>query len=743
MPLFQYGGNHTQAPGLPASRDCTMPRNNHLLPTTKASLPAGAPSEAAGAAVDPGDSALYLNRELSQLQFNIRVLDQALDPSTPLLERLKFLLIFSRNMDEFFEIRVAGLKSQIAFDHELIGADGMAPGRVLAAISEVAHRQIERQYAILNERILPELATYGIRIVRRHEWTSRQSQWVRHHFRHEVAPLVTPIGLDPTHPFPLLVNKSLNFIVQLEGVDAFGRDSGMAIVPAPRVLPRLVRLPAEVCDGGDNYVLLSSIIHAHVDELFAGMQVLGCYQFRLTRNADLSLDPEDVEDLALALRGELASRRFGDAVRLEVADNCPRNLIDFLLERFALTPAELYEVNGPVNLARLFAIAREAVFPQLQYPPFTPSLPRPLKNAEDLFQVIGRQDVLLLHPYESFAPVVDLLRQAANDPNVLTIKQTLYRTGATSEIANVLVEAARAGKEVTAVVELRARFDEESNLSLAARLQQAGATVIYGVVGVKTHAKLMLIQRREGGELVRYAHLGTGNYHTGNARLYTDYSLLTSDPALCEDAHKLFSQLTGMGKELPMKKLVHAPFTLKKSLLDWIAAEATHAQAGRPARIILKINALTDARMIRALYRAAVAGVQIDLIVRGMCCLRPGVAGISDKIRVRSVIGRFLEHSRIYWFANGGEPRVYLASADLMERNLDRRVEAAFPVEGKKLQQRIERDLQLYLDDNASASLLQPDGQYLRARPAATQARCSVQQVLLEKLCGAGVGSAG
>ncbi|KZC41803.1 UNVERIFIED_ORG: RNA degradosome polyphosphate kinase, partial [Rhodanobacter sp. FW104-R5] len=556
---------------------------------------------------DLGDSRLYIHRELSQLQFNIRVLDQALDERTPLLERLKFLLIFSANMDEFFEIRVAGLKGQIALDHEMIGPDGIPPKRALAEISEIAHRQIARQYAILNERILPELATYGIRIVRRTQWTHKQKMWVRRYFREEVAPLVTPIGLDPTHPFPLLVNKSLNFIVRLDGVDAFGRDSGLAIVPAPRVLPRLIRLPLEICEGGDNYVLLSSIIHAHAEELFPGMDVLGCYQFRLTRNADLTLDPEDVEDLALALRGELYSRRFGDAVRLEVADNCPKELTDYLLKQFGLNESEMYEVNGPVNLARLFRIANNVSYPRLQYPPFTPSLPKTLLHAEDLFQVIGRQDVLLLHPYESFAPVVDLLRQAAKDPQVLAIKQTLYRTNANSEIVDALVDAARAGKEVTAVVELRARFDEESNLTLASRLQQAGAMVIYGVVGIKTHAKLMLIQRREGSELVRYAHLGTGNYHTGNARLYTDYSLLTSDEALCEDVHKLFSQLTGMGKVMHMKKLLHAPFTLKKALLELIARETVHAVAGKPAQIILKINALTEPKVIRALYKASIA----------------------------------------------------------------------------------------------------------------------------------------
>jgi polyphosphate kinase len=657
---------------------------------------------------DLSDKAHYIHRELSQLQFNNRVLEQALDERTPLLERLKFLLIFSSNMDEFFEIRVAGLKSQLAFGHEIVGPDGIPPKQALTEISEIAHRQIARQYSILNERLLPELDRHGIRIVRRENWTLAQKRWVQRYFRQEVAPMMTPIGLDPTHPFPLLVNKSLNFIVELEGVDAFGRDSGLAILPAPRVLPRIMRLPDEVCEGGENYVLLSSIIHAHADELFPGMEVRGCYQFRLTRNADLTIDPEEMDDLARALRGELSSRRFGDAVRLEVADNCPKKLTDYLLKQFGLTEAELYEVNGPVNLTRLFGIVTRSQSPHLQYPPFVPAIPKALKKAEDLFQVIGKQDVLLLHPYESFAPVVDL------------------------------VEAARAGKEVIAVVELRARFDEESNLSLAQRLQQAGAVVIYGVVDVKTHAKMILIQRREGGKLQRYAHLGTGNYHSGNARLYTDYSLLTSDAALCEDVHKMFSQLTGMGKLLKMKKLLHAPFTLKKSLLDLIGRETAHAEAGKPARMIIKINALTDAKMIRALYKASIAGVKVDLLVRGMCCLRPGIAGVSQNIRVRSIVGRFLEHSRVYWFANDGDERMYLASADLMERNLDRRVETGFPIEDKKLRQRIRKELDLYLCDNTTTWELQTDGSYARLQPSDGQPVHDVQQQLLEKYCGVG-----
>ena len=693
-------------------------------------------------AVDLNDKAYYIHREISQLQFNNRVLEQALDERTPLMERLKFLLIFSSNMDEFFEIRVAGLKSQLAFGHEIAGPDGIPPRQALAEISEIAHRQITRQYAILNERLLPELDKHGIRIVRRESWSSAQKRWVQRYFRQEVAPMMTPIGLDPTHPFPLLVNKSLNFIVELEGVDAFGRDSGLAILPAPRVLPRIMRLPDDVCEGGENYVLLSSIIHAHADELFPGMEVLGCYQFRLTRNADLTIDPEEMDDLARALRGELSSRRFGDAVRLEVADNCPKTLTDYLLKQFGLTEAELYEVNGPVNLTRLFGIVSRSQNPSLQYPPFVPAIPKALKKAEDLFQVINKQDVLLIHPYESFSTVVDLVRQAAKDPAVLTIEQTLYRTGANSEIVDALVEAARAGKEVITVVELRARFDEESNLSLATRLQQAGAVVIYGVVDVKTHAKLILIQRREGQKLQRYAHLGTGNYHSGNARLYTDYSFLTSDAALCEDVHKLFSQLTGMGKLLKMKKLLHAPFTLKKSLLDMIARETAHAEAGKPAQIIIKVNALTDAKMIRALYKASSAGVKIDMIIRGVCCLRPGIPGVSQNIRVRSIVGRFLEHSRAYWFANDGDEVLYLASADLMERNLDRRVETAFPIEDRKLRQRIRKDLDVYLSDNTTAWLLQPDGQYIRLHPADSQTPHDVQQQLLEKYCGAGAPAA-
>ncbi|MEK1952839.1 polyphosphate kinase 1 [Pseudomonas sp. YNh] len=718
-------------PDLPPAPEPEPVEEQVAEPVAAAPAPAPAP-----AITVPGldDSSLYIHRELSQLQFNIRVLEQALDENYPLLERLKFLLIFSSNLDEFFEIRVAGLKKQINFAREQAGADGLQPHQALARISELVHIEVERQYAILNDVLLPELEKHQIRFIRRRYWTPKLKTWVRRYFRDEIAPIITPIGLDPTHPFPLLVNKSLNFIVELEGVDAFGRDSGLAIIPAPRLLPRVIRVPEEVGGPGANYVFLSSMIHAHADDLFQGMKVKGCYQFRLTRNADLALDSEEVDDLARALRGELFSRRYGDAVRLEVADTCPKHLSDYLLKQFSLSESELYQVNGPVNLTRLFSITGLDSHPELQYTPFTPAIPKLLVNADNIFSVISKQDILLMHPFESFTPVVDLLRQAAKDPHVLAVRQTLYRSGANSEIVDALVDAARNGKEVTAVIELRARFDEESNLQMASRLQAAGAVVIYGVVGFKTHAKMMLILRREQGEIVRYAHLGTGNYHAGNARLYTDYSLLTSDDALTEDVGKLFSQLIGMGKTLRMKKLLHAPFTLKKGMLDMIARETQFALEGKPAHIIAKFNSLTDAKVIKALYKANQSGVKIDLVVRGMCCLRPGIPGVSHNIQVRSIIGRFLEHTRVFYFLNGGEEQIYLSSADWMERNLDKRVETCFPVEGKKLLLRVKKELEGYLTDNTHAWTLQPDGRYVRITPTGNQNPRSAQATLLERL---------
>ncbi|MBB1487997.1 polyphosphate kinase 1 [Oceanospirillum sp. D5] len=677
---------------------------------------------------------LYINRELSHLQFNIRVLEQALDTSHPLLNRLMFLLIFSSNLDEFFEIRVAGLMRQVAFSREKSEADGLMPQDVLRQISDICHAEIERQYSILNDQLIPAMEEEGIGFLRRTDWSKAQAAWVADFFHNQIQPIISPIGLDPSHPFPRLVNKSLNFIVALEGKDAFGREGGLAIIPAPRSLPRLIRVPDEISKEGDNFVFLSSMIHAHAEELFPGMKVKGCYQFRLTRNADMIVDPEEVSDLASALRGELLSRRYGDAVRLEVVDNCPEALINVLLEQFGLTEQELYKVNGPVNLTRLMAVMGEVDRPNLMYPPFTPGTAKPLRRGNSILEAMSQNDILLQHPFESFTPIIDLLREAARDPDVLAIKQTLYRTGSDSEIVDALVDAARNGKEVTVVVELRARFDEADNLQLASRLQEAGAVVIYGVVAYKTHAKMMHIVRREGNNIRHYAHLGTGNYHAKTAKLYTDYSFLTSDSHLCEDVHKVFLQLSGMGKTLNMKKLLHAPFTLQKTLVEKIDREIELAQQGKPARLIFKCNSLTDPKTIKALYRASQAGVECNLIIRGMCCLRPGIEGVSDNIQVRSIIGRFLEHTRVYYFQNDGNDEVFCASADLMERNLYKRVETCFPVSSKKLAQRVKNDLETYLLDNCQSWQLQLDGHYLPAqadRPEDAE-EISAQETLLD-----------
>ena len=685
-------------------------------------------------AIDLNNPDYYFNRELSLLQFNLRVLEQAMDDSHPLMERLNFLLIFSSNMDEFFEIRVAGLKNKLETNTGQPGPDGMLAEEILKEISRTTHEAVDRQYHILNNILLPALREEGVDFLRREDWTEAQIEWVKKYFREQIYPVLTPIALDPSHPFPRLVNKSLNFIVSLDGKDAFGRSTGLAIVPAPRSLPRLIRIPDEISESGDdNFVFLSSMIHAHVSDLFPGMKATGCYQFRVTRNADMEVD-EDVEDLASALKGQLLSRRYGDEVRLEVADNCPRHLTDYLLEQFELTEIDLYEVNGPVNLARMFTSVNR---PRLHYPPYTPKLAPAVKKAETIFDAMDQGDILLHHPYESFQPVVSLLAEAARDPKVLAIKQTLYRTGTKSEILDHLETAARNGKEVTAIVELRARFDEESNIEGARRLQEAGAIVVYGVVGYKTHAKMLLVVRREGDGIKRYVHLGTGNYHTKTTKLYTDYGLMTCEKGICQDVHKIFQELTGMGKAARLKQLKHSPFTLHPSLIEWIDFETQQATAGKPARIIAKFNSLTEEKIIQALYRASQAGVEIDLIVRGICCLKPGVPGLSENIRVRSVIGRFLEHTRIYHFHHGGEDLVYCSSADWMDRNLFNRVETCFPVNDPVLKaQVIEQGLHYYLRDNRRAWVLQPDGIYLRAQPQDGEAPFIAQQTLLETLGG-------
>ena len=518
---------------------------------------------AAGADIDLENSAYYENRELNYFKFNLRVLSQASNPKHPLLERLMFLLIFSSNLDEFFEIRISGLKKQLDFGRQRPGPDGLYPEQVLKEIHLQVSAALTEQYRILNGDLLPSLASENIHFMPRHEWNEELKAWARDYFDSEIQPVVSPLGLDPAHPFPRLVNKSLNFILSLDGKDAFGRESGLAIVPAPRSLPRLIKVPSEIAPEGDNFIFLSSIIHAHVDELFPGMTVTECHQFRVTRNSDLEMSNVEVEDYAMALQGQLHSRRFGAATKLEVSIGCPEELTDFLLERFNLTTDELFQLDGPVNLQRLMALYGMIDRSDLRYPQFSPGTPRLLEEDSYIFAAVDKEDQLLLHPFQSFIPIIDWVRQAAKDPTVLSIKQTLYRTNESSELVEALAEAARNGKEVTVVIELRARFDEEENINFASILQEAGAVVVYGVMGYKTHAKMLLFVRRIGNSLKRYAHLGTGNYHRKNSLLYTDYSLLTSDEVVCADVHKVFQQITGMGKKIHPNLLIHAPFNLR------------------------------------------------------------------------------------------------------------------------------------------------------------------------------------
>lgn len=678
----------------------------------------------------------YINRDLSLLQFHLRVLAQAASSRHPLLERLFFLIIFSSNIDEFFEIRVAGIMQKLNLGDVSTSVHGMRPSEVLEEISVITHAAIAEQYRILNEDILPALAKEDIRYLKRDELNSEQSAWMKRYFTEQVSPVLTPISIDPAHPFPRLVNKSLNFIATLEGKDAFGRDINLAIVPAPRSLPRVIRLPDELTGGKEHHVMLSAVIHEHIGELFPGMNVTGCHQFRLTRNADLDL-ADDVDDIAKALEGELENRRFGDKVRLEVTTDCPTPISDYLLNEFELHDNQLYRVNGPVNLTRLLF---DFNIPALRYQPFTHVVPKPfrrevdkLDKATSMFAAMRKGDVLVHHPFHAFSPIINLLWQAASDPKVLAIKQTLYRSGTNSEIVKALAAAARHGKEVTAVIELRARFDEASNIAVANYLQEAGAVVVYGIVGYKTHAKLMLIIRREDDKIRRYVHLGTGNYHAANAKVYTDYGLFSADPDISEDVHKIFQELTGMGKPANLKKLLHAPFTLHEKLMSFIDDEIAHAKAGKRAHIMVKVNALTERRLIDKLYDASQAGVKIELILRSMCCLRPQVKGLSENITVRSVIGRFLEHTRIYYFHNDGDERLYCGSADWMDRNLFHRVEVAFPIEDKKLFKQIYEDgLLNYLKDNVQAWTLDGNGVWHQIEPAAGELPHIAQDYLLK-----------
>jgi polyphosphate kinase len=677
--------------------------------------------------IDPAQPRL-LNRELGILKFNERVLSMAADEGAPALERLRYITIVSSNLDEFFEIRVSELQQRVRLGRHDASIDAS-----LNAIAASAARLVETQYQLLNTSVLPALAEQGIKILVSPDWTPQQRQWAEGVFDEQVEPLLTPIALDPAHPFPRILNKSLNFIVELEGEDRFGRRADVAIVQAPRALPRVLAVSPEVAGVPHGFMLLSSIMLGFMHKLFPGMILREIHQFRLTRNSDLFVDDEEVTDLREALKGELLQRNFGDEVRLEVSAGTPSHLLSRLRHEFDLLSRDCYPVQGPVNLVRLQQIIELTHRDDLKYPPFEPAIPPELRDAEDPFAPIRKRDILLHHPYQSFAPVMRFLLAAARDPSVVAIKQTVYRTGADSALMQALIEAARAGKEVTVVVELMARFDEETNINWAARLAEVGAHVVYGVVGHKTHAKMSLVLRREADEsgalvLRRYVHLGTGNYHPRTARLYEDFGLFTTDPDLCSDVHEVFHRLTGLGERGRLQALRQAPFDLLDLVLASIRRETDLARSGRPGYVAAKINALLSESVIEALYEASQSGVKIDLIVRGVCALRPGVPGLSDHIRVRSIVGRFLEHSRVYVFGNDGDPQVWLSSADWMDRNLLRRVEVAFPIRRKDLRARVIREaISVHLKRHEGAWLMDAQGSYARqpasGRPSARHAQ--------------------
>ncbi|MBL8382723.1 MAG: polyphosphate kinase 1 [Burkholderiales bacterium] len=672
---------------------------------------------------------VLLNRELGILAFNERVLAQAADESIPLLERLRFVCIVSSNLDEFYEIRFAGLVEEALGDAGYRGVDGMRVAEVIAAVRSRVRTLVTRQYELLNRGILPALEKAGVNFMYRPQWTEALDSWGRRYFEEQIFPVLTPIGLDPAHPFPRILNKSLNVAVELEGRDAFGRDARLAIVQAPRVLPRLIALPADRF-GANAFILLSTLLMRYIGELFPGITVRACHPFRVTRNSDLFVDEEEMTNLKQALQGELPQRHFGDAVRLEVNTDCPKEVIDFLLLQFGLEEGDLFRADGPVNLARLMQLADAVDRADLKFPPFHPAHPPQLAEPDGIFAAVAARDVLLHHPFESFDPVIEFLRAAAADPAVVAIKQTIYRTGAESELMEILLRAAKSGKEVTVVVELMARFDEETNINWAARLEEVGAHVVYGVVGHKTHCKMLLVVRREGGRLRRYAHLGTGNYHPRTARLYTDFGLLTANEALTADVNEVFRQLTGLSKARRLDHLWQSPFTLHDNILKAIQGEVAIARAGGRARIVAKMNALLEPQVIAALYAASLAGVKIDLIVRGACALVPGLPGVSENIRVVSAVGRFLEHSRVFLFHNGGQTRVYLSSADWMDRNFFRRVELCFPVLDPVLARRVYAEgLAPYLRRDAGVWELGSDGGYARKR-----SEMPVQERLLDQL---------
>jgi len=685
-----------------------------------------------------------LDRERSLLQFNRRVLAQARRADVPLLERLRYVTIVSSNLDEFFEVRVADYIEAVRQPGSgITQAD-------LAAVAQAAHELIDEQYALFNHEVMPALEAEGIVVLNHDQRNAAQRQWVETFFEQQVRPLLVPLSLDPSHPFPQVANKSLNFIARIGGRDAFGRENQIAIVKVPRVLARVIRLPAALTPGKQGFVLLTSVIRAHLAVLFPGRTVESFSQFRVTRDSDLEVDEDDVTNLRQALRSGLTLRHFGQAIRLEVVSTCPDELTRFLLEQFGLPEVALYKVNGPVNLVRLNQLIDQAEAEHLRFPPFEPRWPdRRLPLGRSIFAQLRQRDVLLHHPFESFEPVVQFLREAVHDPDVLAIKQTIYRTGAQSVLMDLLIEAARRGKEVLAVVELKARFDEEANINWAERLEAVGAQVVYGIVGLKTHAKMLLVTRREivrpekethkgkspaQTRLRRYAHLSTGNYNPRTARMYTDLGYLTADPGLTADADAVFLQLASQTQVKAPKYLVTAPLGLHQRMLQHLQQVAEAAREGKPARVVVKINALTDPQLTHALIETGMAGASIDLIVRGACMLPPGVPGRTDNIRVRSIIGRFLEHTRVMYFRWGesdDDEVLYLSSADWMSRNMFRRIELAWPVRDPLLRQRvIDEALVPYLHDKRDAWLLDSGGRYKRV----SEGGASAQRALMQRL---------
>ena len=669
-----------------------------------------------------------LNRESAILDFNRRVLAQARRADVPLLERLRYITIVASNLDEFFEVRFADyLEASRLAGAEVTNAD-------VRAVSAAAHALIDEQYRVFNEEVVPALQARGLTVLSHAERNAAQREWVARFFEQQVRPLLMPVGLDPSHPFPQVANKSLNFICRLEGRDAFGRENLIAIIKVPRALPRVIRLPEALSGGKQAYVLLTSVIRAHLHEMFPGRRAESFSQFRVTRDSDLDVDEDEVTNLRQALRTGLSTRHYGQAIRLEVVATCPKELSQFLLTQFGLPEDALYRVNGPVNLGRLTQLIDQAVADELRFPPFEPAWPtKRLPPGQSILGALQQRDLLLHHPFESFDPVLQFLREAVHDPDVLAIKQTIYRTGAKSVLMELLIEAARRGKEVMCVVELKARFDEEANINWAERLEAVGAQVVYGIVGLKTHAKLLLVTRREGKKLRRYVHLSTGNYNPRTARLYTDIGYLTADPGLTLDADAVFLQLASQVKLKAPRHLVTAPFVLHRRMLAHIHQVGEAARAGRPARIVAKVNALTDPALIHALVAASQAGAEIDLIVRGACMLPPGVPGLTERIRVRSVVGRFLEHSRVLYFRWGegaDDEALYLSSADWMTRNMLGRIELAWPVRDAAMRQRvIDECLVPYLHDTLDAWTQSADGQYRRVGDKGI----SAQQALMRR----------